>query len=208
MEREKYELVYRINKDGRYLQLLGDIFYKRTNQLFGYFIYNKRRIKLKSKIEIKNIKEKELKLKLIFFKPIYDKSFMFNNCHSLLKVEISHVKDKDISEIENQKEVNLTDLFYHFEDNNQNNDNELSKTLWENKYSFNYSDITFKMKRDSKISTVNKIYNNNKIFKNSGNNPYSFTERMISNYELSKNSSKWNVNKVTNIKCLFLIVFH
>ena len=70
MEREIYELLYRINRNERYLQLLGDDFYKRRNKIFGYFIYNKIKVKLVNKIEIKNIKEEELKLKLIFLKPI------------------------------------------------------------------------------------------------------------------------------------------
>ena len=190
MEREIYELLYRINRNERYLQLLGDDFYKRRNKIFGYFIYNKIKVKLVNKIEIKNIKGEELKLKLIFLKPIYNKSFMFYDCHSLLKVALSHVKDKDISEIENKKEVNLTDLFDDFEDNYQNKEKELSKALWENEYSPYYSNITLKMKRDSKSSTVNIICNNIKIDKNNGNNPYSFTERMTYNYAFIKKFNK------------------
>ena len=115
---------------------------------------------------------------------------MFYDCHSLLKVALSHVKDKDISEIENKKEVNLTDLFDDFEDNYQNKEKELSKALWENEYSPYYSNITLKMKRDSKSSTVNIICNNIKIDKNNGNNPYSFTERMTYNYAFIKKFNK------------------
>ena len=90
---ERHELVYKIEQNKNPLRLLGKEFFQR-NKGFGNFIYKNKRIKLQETINIKNIKENEIQLDLIFYNIIYDKSGMFKDCESLLKCLIPDDKKK------------------------------------------------------------------------------------------------------------------
>ena len=86
MESEIYELVYKIEKDKNDIRLLGNEFFIR-NKYRGIIVYKSRKYKLIEKIpieKIKNINDKYLKIKMIFHNRIYNKSFMFKNCVSLI----------------------------------------------------------------------------------------------------------------------------
>ena len=112
---EKYELVYKIEKDKEYLRLLGEEFFL-LNKASGYFIYKNKLCKLKEKIEIKNINEKEIKIEIRFYKTLFNKSNMFNDCESLLKFSVPKVKIKEQvipKKIETKvEEENLIDSYY------------------------------------------------------------------------------------------------
>ena len=114
MEFERYELVYKINKNETHLRLLGEEFYQR-NKIFGHFIHNNRKFRLIEKVETKNIKENKLEIELIFYKIIYNKSYMFKDCESLLQFSLfNDDKDKNYySQIINihEEEENLLDYY-------------------------------------------------------------------------------------------------
>ena len=109
---EKYELVYKIDKNSSHLKLLGERFCKK-NKLLGHFIFNNKKFPLIDKIETKNILEEELRLVLIFYEKIYDKSFMFADCTSLLKFSDKNNEVKEyntkIIQINEEEEDNLFD---------------------------------------------------------------------------------------------------
>ena len=95
---EKYELIYKIEEGKDNIRLLGEEFFKK-NKASGYFIFNNIGFKLKDKIRIKNIKQNELKIEIRFWKEIYDKSYMFKDCESLIKFLIPKDKIKESSSI-------------------------------------------------------------------------------------------------------------
>ena len=86
MTEEIYRLIYLIEKDKSEIRILGETFYQK-NKLNGYYIYNNQRYPLKEKIETKELKlnkENEFRALMIFKKKIFNKSFMFKDCISLL----------------------------------------------------------------------------------------------------------------------------
>jgi len=72
---ERYKLLFKIEKDQSYLRILGESFFKR-NQASGYFIYQNVGYILKDKIKTKKIKEKEIKIIMVFYKQIINKKYM------------------------------------------------------------------------------------------------------------------------------------
>ena len=162
MEIELYELVYKIEKEKGDLRLLGEEFFIR-NKIKGIMVYKRKKFKLKEKIpfnELKNIKDNELKIEMIFFNKIYNKSYMFKNCISLLKFSFSNniIKKYNSNSINMfEEEENLFDDYY---DNNISINNEFLQYL-ENENLFpDYSTIIKKQKY-SELSTIKNIYNNN-----------------------------------------------
>ena len=116
---EKYELVYKIDKNSSHLKLLGEQFCKK-NKLLGHFILKNKKFSLIDKIETKNIMEEELRLVLIFYEKIYDKSFMFADCTSLLKFSDKNNEVKEynteIIQINEEEEDNLFDYYNNNDD--------------------------------------------------------------------------------------------
>ena len=98
MEEEIYELIYKIDKKNKYLRILGEKFYIR-NKLSGYFIFKNKKYPLKDKIIIKNIKENEIKIYLIFIKVVLDKSYMFSDSN-LVKILKKRIRRKEKTGIE------------------------------------------------------------------------------------------------------------
>ena len=84
---ERFELVYKINKNEQQLRILGDRFFRR-NKYNGKILDKNRLYPLKDILTIKNVKECTIKINIIFNKMIYNKSFMFDNCYSLLKFSL------------------------------------------------------------------------------------------------------------------------
>ena len=111
MEIERYELIYKNDKSKSHIRLLGEEFFQR-NKTFGNFIYKNKKFRLLEKIETKNIKEDELKFDIIFYKIIYNKSYMFENCETLLKIsEFNKEEKQNYSQIINiyEEEESLFD---------------------------------------------------------------------------------------------------
>ena len=131
MENELYELVYKIEKEGGDLRLLGKDFYIR-NEIKGIMVYKGKKFRLKEKIpfnELKNIKDNELKIEMIFYNKINNKSYMLEDCTSLLKFSffnniIKKYNSNSINILE--EEENLFDDYY---DNNISINNEFLQYL-------------------------------------------------------------------------------
>ena len=70
------------------LRILGEYFC-RNNKNKGKIIINNKKYYLKEFIEIKNMKEKRIKIKMVINKNLYDKSYMFKDCESLLELTIN-----------------------------------------------------------------------------------------------------------------------
>ena len=70
---ERYELLFKLEKDQSHLRILGESFFKR-NQASGYFIYKNVGYILKDKIKTEKIKEKEIKIIIVFYKQIMKKN--------------------------------------------------------------------------------------------------------------------------------------
>ena len=156
MDAEKYKLIYIVNKKQRYLRLLGEEFFNK-NKNSGYFIYKNKKYPLIDKVEQKNIKGDELKIDIIFYKKIYNKSFMFQDCEFLLKMlepnQEDNINNFQITKY-NEEEENLFDYY----DNDKISENTLLQSLNEID-SFSYSTISSKMKsqRSSRNSIISKI---------------------------------------------------
>ena len=90
---ERYELLFKIEKDQSHLRILSESFFKR-NQASGYFIYKNIGYILKDKIKTEKIKEKEIKIIMVFYKKIFNKKYMFKDCKSLIKFSSPENKKK------------------------------------------------------------------------------------------------------------------
>ena len=198
---EKYELVYKIEKNKNPLRLIGKEFFQR-NKGFGNFIYQNKRYKFQDTIDITNFTETEIKFDLIFYKIIYDKSGMFKDCTSLLKCLIPDEQNKiSYSKIINipEEEGNLFDIY----DNTNYSENPLYKTLT-NMDSISISSISENSQLDSN-STFMKNYNNLNIISNKESKLFILTgmfhncSSLISLPEISK----WNIDKVSNLSGVF-----
>ena len=84
MEFERFELVYKINQNKSLIRLLGEEFFQRNNAQ-GHIIYKNKKYRLLEYVETKNVPEDEFKINMIFYKKLNNKSFMFENCDSLIK---------------------------------------------------------------------------------------------------------------------------
>ena len=96
----KYTLIYKIIKVKNNLTLLGHNFVK-NNKNRGKIIYNNKKFSIKEIFQIKNIKEKEIKLGLILNKNISNKSFMFKDCKYLLEIKTKNDIFYDANEANN-----------------------------------------------------------------------------------------------------------
>ena len=203
---EKYELVYKINKNSSHLKLLGEQFCKK-NKLLGHFIFNNKKFPLIDKIETKNIMEEELRLVLIFYEKIYDKSFMFADCTSLLKFSDKNNEVKEyntkIIQITEEEEDNLFDYY------NNNDDSEkisIQSFVDENTSSFSdYSSFEDIAKNKSNLGTIENIKKNLDIIpvitKSSMllNDMFANCTSLISILGISS----WNTSDVTDMRGLF-----
>ena len=102
-EEEEYEDEEQIEENGE-LRILGNYFV-RKNKNKGRLIINNKKSNLKDIIQIDDIKENTLKIKMILNKNIYNKSYMFENSTSLLQVslfnDLSNIYYEQFEEYEN-----------------------------------------------------------------------------------------------------------
>ena len=165
MEFERYQLVYKIDHNKKYIRLLGEIFFER-NKKYGNIFYNHKKFPLMEKFETSNLKKKELKIDLIFYKINYNKSFMFKDCDSLTSFQKYNIKDKyHCNRILNTQEVEES-LFDYINESDYS-ENTLYQTLnvIDNNF-LEYSSIKEENNIESKSTTVSNIYNNFNLFNN------------------------------------------
>jgi len=88
----------------RKLSILGEYFCI-NNKNKGKLIINNKKTYLKEFINIENINKEQIKLKMIQIKNLYNKSYMFKECKSLLDLTINNnfenIEDNDIFDINN-----------------------------------------------------------------------------------------------------------
>ena len=161
---EKYQLIYKIDKNKSSIRLLGEIFFRR-NRTSGYFIINNRSIPLSEKLDTKNIKKGELKVYLIFHNIINNKSHMFEDCKDFLyfyeyKPEINHNFPSIINYYETEEDnlFNLYDKCGISENTLLQNIEDIENI--EKTDSFQkYSDISKKYQKSSVYQTLQRFYN-------------------------------------------------
>ena len=203
MEVEKYELIYKIDKNSKELRLLGKSFFQK-NKLNGYFIYNNKKIKLIDIIGTKNIQENEIKIDLVFYNKIYNKSFMFKDCISLLKfseINTENNDDKNTEITNNSEEENLIDDYFE----HLPSDNTLMENLEDIESLVIYSPISSLKKNDTNTSTILKIYKHFKEIPNASNKSMYFTGMFSNCTSLISLSglSNWNMEDAMDISGMF-----
>ena len=154
-EKEKYSVDLRI---------LGEYFC-RNNKNKGRLIINNKKYYLKEFIEIKNMKEKRIKIKMLINKNLYDKNYMFNDCESLLELTINdnleYIKNYENSEaidylFEKNEYDNISEeggeIFYENQENNESNEFDMDYFGVEDNNTFyeDYSNYISEIKRDTK----------------------------------------------------------
>ena len=106
---EKYKLVYQINPDQTEVKLFGEDFVK-NNQNKYIIIYNNRIFAFQEYFSLKKIQIRKeiniLKIILIQLEDVYNRSYMFHNCDSLLEFSLLVQK-----EIEKEPEKSLIDYY-------------------------------------------------------------------------------------------------
>ena len=214
MEKEKYECIYIVDKSKSHIKLLGSDFYKR-NRIYGQILYNNKNKPLIDKIETKNLNKNTIRIIFIFFRDIFDKSLMFQDCESLFKfTEIINIDkpsffknliDFDISQnykLNNYQEKNIN-LFDDFEDNNHSEKN-FYPDLNDEDSILSYSEIKIEKQKNSLISEIYDIYqevelsDKNNLDNYKGNN----TEHSSSLFSLFESSIS-NRHKVNDISGMF-----
>ena len=201
---EIYELVFKIEKGKSHIRILGEKFFNR-NISSSYFIYNNMRFILKDKLESEKIKEKEgeFKIIMIFLKSINNKSFMFQDCESLIKFSIYKKEKKENSSYTTKLEEELNYLIDFYQDNNNSNDS--SNDFLEDFDSFpDYSEISENEQKsnDSKKLTMKSVFNNLKpITENLVNLKGIF--KNCSSLLYLNNISEWDTYKVEDMSEIF-----
>ena len=105
MEFNIQTMLYKKEKNSEDLRILGEYFC-RNNKNKGKIIINNKKYYLKEFIEIKNMKEKRIKIKMVINKNLYDKSYMFKDCESLLELTINDNLEY-IKNYENSEEIDF-----------------------------------------------------------------------------------------------------
>ena len=125
---ETFKLTYEINRNEKYLLILGENFYL-NNRLYCLIIHKNKVYHLKGLkpiIPIKDIKEDILTLKIIFLEKIENINSMFFNCKSLLTFTRKENKIKSNEEDRKENKIGIKIIFKNYHDNqNFGNDNDL-----------------------------------------------------------------------------------
>ena len=93
MEEGVYKLLYDLEIDGEdrsELRVLGKDFVRKNKNKFKLIMNNKKTVlKEEFNFNLLGIKERIIKLKLLLDKNIFDMSYMFNGCFSLIKISLA-----------------------------------------------------------------------------------------------------------------------
>ena len=178
---EIYKLIYK--KDTifqKYVRILGRQFFKK-NKYIGRLIINNKIKPLKDTIQLKDIKEDKLKIKLIFFQKIQNKSCMFKDCLSLTNIS---QKEKDYTK-KNSNDFNYYKKFNisNIPSNIVNYVTDMSRMFSNCKSLISFPDIS-KWNTDNVTNMYGMFY-------------YCKTLKSLPDI------SKWNTNNVTNMSYLF-----
>ena len=220
MELNIQTMLYKTENINGNLRILGEYFC-RNNKNKGKLIINNKKTSLKEFIEITNIKEKRIKIKMIINKNLYAKNHMFNNCNSLLELTVSNnledMENFDNSEINNFKfEKNEFDnklekggeIIYENESNNE------SIELIEDYFEIDKDIDIFQEKNNNYLSEIKRDTKENeedsslidfmKLFESQ----YNYSNLKYLFYKCSSLSSlpdisKWNTNNVTDMSSMF-----
>ena len=172
MEFEKYELTYKIDKNKSYVRILGESFFKRNHKL-GNIIYENKKFPLMEKIETNILKKDKMKIDLIFYQIIYNKSYMFKDCDALMEFNKKNYTDKEYcSRIINTYEEES--LFDYINESTYSK-NTLEKNLNEIHDFPNYSSIKAESQKYLKYPTIPSNNENFSFIQNDKDGKYILT---------------------------------
>ena len=195
MPNERYKVIYEIksNKKDNKIKILGKNFVE-NNKIRGSIIYNNKRLPLQENITVltSNKRNKEIKLNLIFYGNIYNKSYMFKDCKSL--VELTQIETKKQitnlyfkNKFEKEKYMKKLEILYHNAKLILNSESDLT---YKNAYIYGYYPII-------SLININILYTNivNQI------------HYMFYNCKLLKtiNISQWNTQKVISFAYIIIV---
>ena len=145
MELNIQTMLYKTENINGNLRILGEYFC-RNNKNKGKLIINNKKTSLKEFIEITNIQEKRIKIKMIINKNLYAKNHMFNNCNSLLELT---VRD-NLEDMENfdNSEINYCIFEKNEFDNKLEKDSEITYENERNNVSYELIDDYFEIDKD------------------------------------------------------------
>ena len=174
MEFENYQLIYKVDSSKSHIRLLGESFFER-NKKNGNIFYNNKKFPLMEKLETSNLQKKELKIELIFYIIVYNKSFMFKDCDSLTSFHKYNIKDK----FHKDKILNIQEReesLFDYIDESDYSENTLYKSINELDNNFlEHSSIKINDNAKSKSSTISNIYKNLSLFHNNKYGYYALT---------------------------------
>ena len=88
----------------RKLRIIGENFC-RNNKNKGKLIINNKKSEIKEFINIENINKEQIKIKMVLIKNLYNKSYMFKDCKTLLELKINnnleYIEDNENFDINN-----------------------------------------------------------------------------------------------------------
>ena len=180
------------------LRILGEEFYKK-NKSYGYYVYKNQKLKLEELIETKNINEDKFKIKIIFNKIIYDKSYMFKDCVSLIALTCPKTQEN----IDNLIDApNLIDSYA--EKNNLCTFN--YDDFYGNEVHPTISTISLNYEGSSDGSSLFYFNNNLKCFEYNNKNIFNLKQIFKNCVSLISISdlSYWNINNVIDINEIFV----
>ena len=137
------------------LRIMGEYFC-RNNKNKGKLIINNKKSEIKEFINIENIKKRQIKIKMLLNKNLYNKSYMFKDCKTLLELKINNNLE-DIEDDENFDENNYES------ENNENNINyeEDEETNLNKSFEF-YGDNGIDEYNNTSINNISTIKKYNK----------------------------------------------
>ena len=83
-----YKMLYKKENNNNKLKILGDIFVE-NNMRKGTLVINNKKCNITDKINTNYVRGNEIKVKLLLAKNIYNKSYFFSGCKTLLKVSMT-----------------------------------------------------------------------------------------------------------------------
>ena len=134
---EIYKMTYKIGKKDKKIKILGEKFVSR-NKYKCHLIYRNKKLPLQKEISVKEIKNYEIKLKIVGLNAISDLSNLFQGCSALLYFEKSSTQKnyyKSLKESDEEQDIiEENDIFNYNETNNENSEEIKNKINLDNQY--------------------------------------------------------------------------
>ena len=152
MEYDRHTMLYRISKNKVKLRILEEYFC-RNNKNKGKLIINNKKSEIKEFINIENINKEQIKIKMLLNKNLYNKSYMFKDCETLLQLKINN----NLEYIEDNENFDRNNCEL---ENNENNINyeEYEETNLNKSFEF-YGDNGIDEYNDTFINNISTIKN-------------------------------------------------